>query len=85
MRFAEDLLQLYLRHFDDSESESLDLFIQSILEQMDHKDLLEVFESCPKEDLNKILGRYLSQNIVTKLNNTNVMAKEEDVNLKNVQ
>ncbi|MCT2535844.1 DUF6154 family protein [Aquibacillus koreensis] len=71
MRFADDLFQRYLRHFSDSDSGSLDLFIQSILEQMDHDDLLEVFESCTKSDLNNILSSYLSDIMIEKLRDTN--------------
>ncbi|WP_407271936.1 hypothetical protein [Radiobacillus sp. PE A8.2] len=67
MRFEEDLLQLYLRHFDNNDEESLEHFIQSVLEQMDEKDLLEVIHTCKKEELHSILSKHLQVNIENKL------------------
>ncbi|MBM7570904.1 DUF6154 family protein [Aquibacillus albus] len=67
---SDELLQLYLRHFDDNESESLELFVRSILEQMDYQDIIEIVESYPKEELNKMLSNYLSNSIEGKLKGT---------------
>lgn len=60
MKFANNLLHLYLRHFTYKDSlESLDLFIDSVLEQMDHRDLVEVLEECSREELEQIMRTYL--------------------------
>ncbi|WP_053218818.1 DUF6154 family protein [Virgibacillus senegalensis] len=68
MKFADNLFELYLRHFE--EKEFLEVFIHSILEQMDHDDLLEVFEGCPKDELDEILGSYLNNKLETKITST---------------
>ncbi|MDL4842565.1 DUF6154 family protein [Aquibacillus rhizosphaerae] len=85
MRFADDLLQRYLRHFNDNESDSLDFFVQSILEQMDQKDLLEVFKACPKNELNEMLGNYLSSLMLEKLKEDNAATQDSDYYYKRVQ
>ncbi|WP_077625005.1 DUF6154 family protein [Sediminibacillus massiliensis] len=65
MKFADNLFELYLRHFNDKDS--LEVFIRSVLEQMDHEDLLEVMQGCPKEELNEMLGKYLNDQLETKI------------------
>ncbi|WP_186576443.1 DUF6154 family protein [Aquibacillus kalidii] len=84
MRFADDILQRYLRHFNENENDSLQLFIQSILEQMDHQDILEVFKSLSKEELNDMLGRHLSQSLVERLEQP-TSNFEDDLNWRKVQ
>ncbi|WP_138420296.1 DUF6154 family protein [Aquibacillus sediminis] len=77
MKFADEVLELYLKHFNDDESESLEVFIHSILEQMDHKDLLEICRDCHKEELNTVLAHYLHNHVGNKLKNT-IMDDEDD-------
>ncbi|SDK08835.1 DUF6154 family protein [Sediminibacillus albus] len=67
MKFADNLFQLYLQHFDDQDKDFLEVFIHSVLEQMDHDDLLEVFEACQKDELDEILGNYLNSKLETKI------------------
>ncbi|WP_226035845.1 DUF6154 family protein [Aquibacillus saliphilus] len=86
MRFADDVVQLYLQHFNENEFDSFELFVQSILEQMDHNDLLEVFQRCDKEELNRILTNYLSEDIEDKIkNSTTVEDRDERTTCKKVQ
>ncbi|MRH44787.1 hypothetical protein GH741_19235 [Aquibacillus halophilus] len=82
MRFADDVLQLYLQHFNNNEhDDSLELFVQSILEQMDHNDLLQLVQRCNKEELNKILTNYLREDIEVKLKNTSSTTEDSDGNM----
>ncbi|UFT98173.1 DUF6154 family protein [Radiobacillus kanasensis] len=57
MRFANDILERYFQHFNDKES--LDVFIYSVLEQMDETDLLQVLKECDKTELNELLTQFL--------------------------
>jgi hypothetical protein len=65
MKFADHLLQLYLHHFDDKDS--LEVFIHSVLEQMDYDEIVKVFTKCNKEELHDILGSYLSNNLESRI------------------
>lgn len=57
MKFADDVLCLYQRHFD--QEDYLTMFVYSILEQLDQEDLIHVMEECSKEELEEILAIYL--------------------------
>jgi len=61
MKFADDLLALYHKHF--SKEDHLPIFVYSILEQLDHDDLIHIMQDCKKEDLQKVLGAFILEYI----------------------
>ncbi|QDP40933.1 hypothetical protein [Radiobacillus deserti] len=67
MRFANDILERYFQHFNDKDS--LDVFIYSVLEQMDEKDLIQVLKECDKSELNDLLTQFLRSKLEHELHN----------------
>lgn len=61
MKFADDLLALYNKHF--SKEDHLPIFVYSILEQLDHDDLIHILQDCNKEELQEVLGALVLEQI----------------------
>ncbi|MDC3412410.1 hypothetical protein NC797_00060 [Aquibacillus sp. 3ASR75-11] len=83
MKFADHLLQLYIRHFNDKDS--LEVFIHSVLEQMDHEELMKVLNKCNKEELEEILGSYLRNNLEHKFNYLGIHVNNDNQLSNNIQ
>ncbi len=63
MKFADDLLALYQKHF--SKEDHLPIFVRSILEQLDHDDLLHILQDCKKNDLQELIAYAVLEYIET--------------------
>ncbi len=64
MKFADDLLALYKKHF--SKEDHLPIFVYSILEQLDHEDLIHILQDCKKEELQDLVASSLLEYIDSK-------------------
>lgn len=63
MKFADDLLALYQKHF--SKEDHLPIFVYSILEQLDKDDLLHILKDCSREELQELMGTCVLEYIKT--------------------
>ncbi|QHE53337.1 DUF6154 family protein [Pontibacillus sp. HMF3514] len=63
MKFADDLLALYKKHF--SKEDHLPIFVYSILEQLDHEDLIHILQDCKKEELQDLVASSVLEYIDT--------------------
>ncbi|MDC3418278.1 DUF6154 family protein [Aquibacillus salsiterrae] len=70
MNFSDELFELYLQHFENDERESLQLFVQSILEQMDQHAIEKIIKSYSKGELSEMLTNHISNDIEEKLKGT---------------
>ncbi|GGD05808.1 DUF6154 family protein [Pontibacillus salipaludis] len=57
MKFADSLSELYKKYFETDDY--LPLFVHSIIEQMDHKDLLQIVKQCQEEELQEFVASYI--------------------------
>ncbi|KGX86752.1 DUF6154 family protein [Pontibacillus litoralis] len=57
MKFADNLFELYYKHFDTNDH--LHLFTQSIIEQLDYEDLCKLIQECTKEELEQMMTTYV--------------------------
>ncbi len=64
MKFADDLLELYKKHF--AKEDHLPVFVYSILEQLDHEDLIHILQDCKKEELQDLVASSVLAYIDTK-------------------
>ncbi|MCD5325057.1 MULTISPECIES: DUF6154 family protein [Pontibacillus] len=61
MKIADSLAELYKKYFETDDY--LPLFVHSIIEQMDHKDLLQIVKHCQEEQLQEFVANYIIDQI----------------------